>query len=55
MDLLRTATDRFVDEKIAPKVGLKTVFLICKSCPCQSVADPAMFLWISIAAEGSRM
>ena len=35
-DLLRTATDRFVDEKIAQRI----VFLIRKPCPCQSVADP---------------
>ena len=31
--------DRFADEKIAPRTGLMTVFLIRKPCPCQSVAD----------------
>ena len=25
-DLLRTTTDRFADEKIAPRIGLMTVF-----------------------------
>ena len=40
MDLLRTTTDMFADEKIAPRIGLMTVFLICKPCPCQFIADP---------------
>ena len=40
MDFLRTATDRFADEKIAPRIGLMTVFLIRKPFPCQSIADP---------------
>ena len=38
-DLLRTATDRFTDEKPAQRIGLVTVFLIRKPFPCQSVAD----------------
>ena len=40
MDMLRTATDRFADEKIAPRIGLVTVFLIHKPRPCQYVANP---------------
>ena len=55
MDLLRTAMDRFADEKTAQRIGLVTVFLICKPFACQSIADPAMFLWIFIGTEASRM
>ena len=29
-----------MDEKTAQRIGLLTVFLICKPCLCQSVADP---------------
>ena len=54
-DLLRNATDRFMDEKMAPRIGLMTVFLICKPFLCQSVADPSMFLRIFFAVEASRM
>ena len=32
--------DRFADEKTALRIGLLTVFLICKPFPCRSVADP---------------
>ena len=39
-DLLWTTRDRFVDEKMAQRIGLMTVFLINKPFSCQSIADP---------------
>ena len=38
-DVIQSTTDRFEDEKNAPRIGLVTL-LICKPCPCRSVADP---------------